>query len=321
MEERPLVSIIVVTYNSSPYVTDTLESVAAQTYSNYELIITDDCSTDNTVEVCRQWIRDHSEVGQRIELILADKNTGVAGNNNRGLAVAKGLWLKFIAGDDMLAPNAIEDYISFVQKNPNVRHLIANAIHFKGSLKDSDFDNRRIVSPFLFREEVTAKYQYSVITKTFFGSGPTYFIHSQTLKEVGGFDERFPMQEDYPLYIKMIGHGYKMELLDAITVYKRMVETSLQYDKNDDAFFSKNQVRIVRDYQYKYREEALPPIWRLLHYYSLFLQNTIIRLGNTKKSLKCKIAFFVYKLTDPFVWYSRFLARKKSRYNRRVNND
>ncbi len=54
--ENPLVSIIVCTYNSSKYVLETLESAKEQTYQNVELIVSDDCSTDNTVELCRKWI-------------------------------------------------------------------------------------------------------------------------------------------------------------------------------------------------------------------------------------------------------------------------
>jgi alpha-1,3-rhamnosyltransferase len=57
-----LVSIVVVTYNSSKSVLDTLESVKAQTYQNIEIIITDDCSTDNTVEICRHWIEQYNTI-------------------------------------------------------------------------------------------------------------------------------------------------------------------------------------------------------------------------------------------------------------------
>ena len=60
-EGNPLVSIIVITYNSSKYVLETLESAKAQTYQNIELIVTDDCSNDNTVEICRKWIEENKE--------------------------------------------------------------------------------------------------------------------------------------------------------------------------------------------------------------------------------------------------------------------
>ena len=75
--ENPLFSIIIVTYNSSPYVLETLESARAQTYQNIELIITDDCSIDNTVNICREWIDKNKERFVRTELITVEQNTGI----------------------------------------------------------------------------------------------------------------------------------------------------------------------------------------------------------------------------------------------------
>lgn len=314
MENQPLVSIVVITYNSSQFVEETLDSALAQTYPNIEIIITDDCSTDNTVEVCRKWINIHKDCGRGIKLIEAEKNTGVAGNCNRGLNAAKGIWLKFIAGDDILAPTAIEDYVSFVTVHKGVKHLVAKAIHFTGSLKESDFNHPDKISPYLYRDKVTAKKQYRVIKKCFFGSGPTYFIQSDTLRSVGGFDERFPMQEDYPLFIKMIGKGYKMELLDRVTVYKRIVKTSLQYDRNTNDIFPKNTVRMIVDYKYQYKYEVLGPLWKILFKYSLLIEQLIVKNGNSTKSMKCKLLRILHTITDPFVWYSRFINFQNWRF-------
>lgn len=316
MEEHPLVSIIVVTYNSSLWVRDTLDSVSAQTYPNYELIVTDDCSTDNTVEVCRHWIEKHKDSNKKITLVEAAKNTGVAGNCNRGLAEAHGEWLKFIAGDDILASTAIKDYVDYVTMHPDVRHLIAKSVHFTGQFRESDLQNPTEVSSYLYREEATVKFQYKVIRRMFFGSGPTYFINTQSLKNVGGFDERFPMQEDYPLFIKMIGKGFKMMYMDKVTVYKRMVPTSLQYDKNKEEILTKNHVRIASVYKYKYREETLDPLWKVFHYYSLWLQMEIINAGNSYNSVRCKILNFIYRATDPFIWYTRYIQKKEKSYKK-----
>lgn len=314
MEYQPLVSVIIITYNSSEYVVDTLDSAFAQTYPNVEIIVTDDCSTDNTVAVCRQWISNHKDTRRPVTLVEAEQNTGVSGNCNRGLQASHGEWIKVIAGDDMLAPTAIEDYIGYVTSYPNVRHLIANAVHFTEHLKDDDLKHPDMISHFLYRDAISVKKQYAVIRKTFFGSGPTYFIKADALKELGGYDERFPMQEDYPLFIKMIGKGYKMMLLDKVTVYKRMVPTSIQYDKDNDAIFSKHQVRIIKNYKMLYRKEVLGPVWKLFHYYSVAIQNTIIKMGNSKSSFKTRFLYLIYYLTDPFLWYGRYIAIQKKRH-------
>ena len=64
---NPLVSIIVITYNSAKFVLETLESAKAQTYQNIELIISDDGSTDNTVQICREWLKNNEEQGRLFE--------------------------------------------------------------------------------------------------------------------------------------------------------------------------------------------------------------------------------------------------------------
>src|SRR5450759_2313112 len=100
--DQPLVSIIVVTYNSSKYVLETLESAKAQTYQNIELVVSDDCSTDDTVEICRKWIEENNDRFVRTTLVTSPENKGIPANCNRGIKASKGEWIKLIAGDDLL---------------------------------------------------------------------------------------------------------------------------------------------------------------------------------------------------------------------------
>lgn len=72
-KNKPLVSIVVTTYNSSKYVLETLESVKAQTYKNIELIISDDYSLDNTVEICKKWITENSDRFVNTKIIIVKK--------------------------------------------------------------------------------------------------------------------------------------------------------------------------------------------------------------------------------------------------------
>jgi len=124
--DNPLVSIIVITYNSSKYVLETLESAKAQTYQNIELIVTDDCSTDDTVEICGNWIEKNKERFVRTELVKSDTNTGIAPNCNRGLKVAKGEWVKYIAGDDILFSDCINQNINYILSNPTASFIFSD---------------------------------------------------------------------------------------------------------------------------------------------------------------------------------------------------
>ena len=106
-----LVSIIMPSYNTAPYIKETIQSVLDQTYQNWELIIVDDCSTDNTDEVGA------SIKNERIRYLKNDKNSGAAVSRNRALREAKGRWIAFLDSDDLWMPEKLEKQISFMEKN------------------------------------------------------------------------------------------------------------------------------------------------------------------------------------------------------------
>lgn len=109
--EKDLVSIIMPSYNTAPYIRETIQSVLNQTYQNWELIIVDDCSTDNTDEVVAS-INDN-----RIRYLKNEKNIGAALSRNRALREAKGRWIAFLDSDDLWMPEKLEKQISFMEKN------------------------------------------------------------------------------------------------------------------------------------------------------------------------------------------------------------
>lgn len=106
-----LVSIVMPSYNTGKYIADSIKSIQNQTYKNWELIIVDDCSTDNSLEV----IRSFSE--PRIRLLQNKKNSGAAISRNYALREAKGKWIAFLDSDDTWAPEKLEKQIQFMEKN------------------------------------------------------------------------------------------------------------------------------------------------------------------------------------------------------------
>lgn len=106
------VSIIMPSYNTGRFIKETVESVIAQTYSNWELIIVDDCSTDNTDEVVAPYLSNG-----RIRYIKNEKNSGAAVSRNRALREAKGKWIAFLDSDDLWKPEKLEKQIAFMKEN------------------------------------------------------------------------------------------------------------------------------------------------------------------------------------------------------------
>jgi glycosyltransferase involved in cell wall biosynthesis len=108
-----LVSIIMPSYNCGQYVEDTIRSVQAQTYQNWEMIIVDDCSTDDTFAVVEPFIKQDG----RIKYITNARNSGAAVSRNAALRQAKGRWIAFLDSDDLWEPTKLEKQIKFMEEN------------------------------------------------------------------------------------------------------------------------------------------------------------------------------------------------------------
>lgn len=107
-----LVSIIMPSYNTGKYIAETIQSVQKQTYENWELILVDDCSTDNTDEVVRSFLCD-----ERIRYYKNERNSGAAISRNKALREAKGRWIAFLDSDDLWKPEKLERQIRFMKNN------------------------------------------------------------------------------------------------------------------------------------------------------------------------------------------------------------
>lgn len=113
MKDYGLVSIITPTYNCGRFISETIESVLAQSYPNWEMLIVDDCSTDNTKEIVEQYQQKDS----RIKYYCFEKNSGAAVARNTALKMAKGRWIAFLDSDDLWKPQKLEHQLEFMVKN------------------------------------------------------------------------------------------------------------------------------------------------------------------------------------------------------------
>ncbi len=109
----PQVSIITPTYNCARFIAETIKSVQAQTFSDWEMIISDDCSTDGTYKVVEPYLQSDS----RIKYICNEKNSGAAITRNNALKIAKGRWIAFLDSDDLWMPEKLERQIRFMESN------------------------------------------------------------------------------------------------------------------------------------------------------------------------------------------------------------
>lgn len=223
-----LVSVVVLAYQSAETILETLDSIKNQTYPNIELIITDDCSSDNTVQVVREWIKENEGALTAIKLVTSDKNTGLPANINRGLKVAQGVYYKGIAGDDYMSADAIEHYVRFCKEHPGT-FPIAKVQLFNDRHPDAVYqDVQRYCDRCYEFAKLDYKEQYRLllIQNRIVAPAATFYT-MDFIRKAGGYEECYRWFEDYPMNLKAMHAGYRFGLLDRQLVWYRMSDKSV----------------------------------------------------------------------------------------------
>lgn len=219
----PLVSVPVKTYNSAKTVLETLESIKAQTYQNIELIISDDCSTDDTVQLCKGWLEKNSNRFARTFLMESPINTGVTANCNRAEKACRGEWIKGIAGDDILFPECIESLIDYVTNNSGA-YIVFGRVETFGpneelcdSIKTGYDNNIDLMKSMSVEEQLELVYGGQV------PPAPGCIYNRKKFAEAGiKNDERIRNIEDWPRWIIVLNHGIRFWFLDKYIVKYRV---------------------------------------------------------------------------------------------------
>ncbi len=235
-EADPLVSVVVIAYDSARYIENTLDSIKAQRYGNLELIVSDDGSSDQTVEICRRWSEQNAGRFVRAEIVESPVNTGIPANCNRGLRQARGEWVKFIAGDDALLENCIRDNADYCASHPDTAvlfsetrkmdeqgNMLGDGIQAYSSEKKG-WRQRFFLLP---REEQLKTYA----RKPLFLETSTSFYNRDILVGKGGFDERLCIFEDIPSYLTLLSAGWRLSHMPAYTVVYRVSPDSISKRK------------------------------------------------------------------------------------------
>lgn len=292
---NPLVSVVVVSYHSQDTILETLDSIYAQTYENIELIVSDDCSTDNTVDVVREWARTHADRFAAFHIHTKEKNLGVPGNLNAGIRLSSGKYIKDLAADDLLLPTCIEQYVTYCEAN-GWNNICARVKPFcvkdgekiDGSPIDLDAD--------FFEKTPEEQYKDMLVDNRVFS--PTFFVTRELIDAMGLYDPRYRFMEDYPMYTNIVKAGHQLHFLDEYTVEYRLSESSLSnavggraihpgYHKNLRMFFWSERFSGLLKYK---------KLKRLLSEMRVLLCNDIIILLGNDLS-KGAVRFFV-KLRD-----------------------
>ena len=188
--EAPLVSVIIPSYNKRNYIVDTIASVQAQTYGNWELLVVDDVSTDGSVDLLRE-IAKHDP---RITVDVLDKNSGANRCRNYGLAKAKGHYVIFLDADDQLAPHCLGTRVSAMKRTKDPDMGVFTLRVFRHRLGD---DTRRWIPK--HRKPLRDFFRHDLPWQTMQPIWKKEFI-----KQLGGFDEGFARHQDVELHTRAL---------------------------------------------------------------------------------------------------------------------
>lgn len=228
---KELVSVVVVTYNSEDTIFETIESIANQSYENIEIVVSDDCSQDRTIEI----VRDYANNKTNIQIITSDHNTGVAANANRGIKNAHGKFIKLIAGDDVLERDAIEQYhAAFVDE----KTIIIGDFECFGKNQEAINRIEKYYEDRAGFFKLNNKKQFDYLIKDNPICAPAAGLIPRDLYEtVGYYDENYKFLEDYPYWLKCSMNGIRFQFLDKKVVKYRVSEGSLTGKKKGKAFY------------------------------------------------------------------------------------
>ena len=237
-DENPLVSIVVITYNSSKYVLETLESVKRQTYQNLELVLSDDCSKDNTITIVKAWLEKNEERFARTAVVEATVNTGVSGNCNRGCKVSQGEYIKTIAGDDILEIDAITEYVNYMLENKSVSLIYAQVTLINEKSELTEIIKTKIAGK---RLTFNKEFQSNMIF------APSIFYTREIYDKVNGFDENLKL-EDIDFYLKILDKGGIIEYMPKTVAFYRIHSESLS---QNNMLMLQEHVKTLDKYRHK----------------------------------------------------------------------
>lgn len=200
----PKVSIVLPTYNGAKYIRKSIDSCLNQTYKNIELIIVDDCSTDETPEIIKSY------KDKRIKYVRHKKNKGLPYALNTGFANSMGDYLTWTSDDNYYAEDAIEKMLSFMKIN-NCEFVYCDFYHFK----DSNLSNLNIV-----------KSPNSVVLGNGNHIGPCFLYSRRAMEIVGEYDPDTELAEDYDYWIR-ISKKFSMHHLNKPLYFFRVHKESL----------------------------------------------------------------------------------------------
>lgn len=215
----PTVTVIALCYNHERFVLDCLESIRAQTFQDFELIVIDDCSRDHSPQVIANWLAEHYPAAR---FIRHEVNRGICASLNEALALAQGMYVGMTATDDTWLPHKLASQVALAQS------LDADTAVIYADAGQMDEAGALLPKPFIEAHGVTDPPQGRIFNRLADGNfipAMATLIRRDALEAVGGYDERLNY-EDYDMWLRLADR-YAFAFQPEVVAHYRIVATSV----------------------------------------------------------------------------------------------
>ncbi len=219
-----MVSIIIPCYNHEKYISDCLQSVINQTYKDIEVIICDDCSKDNSFDIIKSWEKKLRNRFKNVIIYQNEINLGVTKNLNEMIKRSQGDYIKSIASDDMLTPDAINILIKGAEENPGFDIYFSNMVFIPQNTKYSDLDIKNYKLNYN-EKPLDGRNLIGEICASNYIVAPGVLLPRETIVKYGLFDEKYCL-EDFEYWLRISVNG-ALKYIDGVTAIYRECENSL----------------------------------------------------------------------------------------------
>jgi glycosyltransferase involved in cell wall biosynthesis len=202
IKKKPLVSVIIPTYNRARMIKEAVDSVLAQDFKDFELIVVDDGSTDNTSDVLSSYADDIS--------IFYQENKGVSAARNRGIAEASGQFIAFLDSDDLWLPKKLTTQVEFFNQTPDALICQTAEVWIRNGIRVNPKKRHKKFSGIIFEPSLALCLV----------SPSAVMMRQELLDSAGSFDETLPVCEDYDLWLR-ISCRFPVYLIEIPLIIKR----------------------------------------------------------------------------------------------------
>jgi glycosyltransferase involved in cell wall biosynthesis len=246
-----MISVIISVYNGDKYLEDAIKSILNQTFEDFELIIVNDASTDNTQNIIDKYV----DLDKRVSSIINEINQGISISRNIALVKSQGKYIATMDADDVSMPDRLEIQYNFMEKNPDI-------VLCGGYIQMCDKELNVLSEKSYPIDDISIRKRIFRISPF---AHPSTFYRAEIAKKIGGYSYVFKAALDYDFYFRMANFG-KLQNIDKVLIKYRIHDESISQAKAQLQQELTLYIRLKAIFEYGFKWTFSDKIYWVLQY-------------------------------------------------------